>query len=206
MKFYPAFLNLKNKKAVVVGGGNVAERKVRSLLKAGATVRVISPAITVGLEKLRDKQLITHTKRKYRKGDLKDAFIVIAGTSSSGINSRIARDTEHLTNVVDSPSDGNFIVPSLVRRGPLTIAISTEGASPAVSKAIRKEIERYYGRDFARYLRFIEMIRVKAMKKITDDGKRKKFLRSLASKKALDNFRDRGFNACAKEILTYLEK
>ena len=206
MKYYPAFLDLKNQKVVVVGGGKVAERKVRSLIKAGAAVRVISPAITAGLEKLRKKRAIIHTKRNYKKGDLKDAFLVIAGTSSSEINSQIARDSGHLVNVVDSPSNGNFIVPSVVRRGPLTIAVSTEGASPAASKTIRKEIESRYGSEFTRYLRFVEQIRVKAMEKITDAGKRKKFLKSLASQKVLDNFRDKGFSACTIEILTALEK
>lgn len=206
MKYYPAFLDLHDKKAVVVGGGNVAERKVRSLLKAGASVKVISPVITAGLKKFREKGQLKHIKRNYRKGDLKDAFIVIAGTSDNGVNSKIARDATCLVNVIDLPSDGNFIVPSNVIRGPLTISISTGGASPAVSKAIRREVESHYGTEFAPYLRFVKRVRKEAMKKITDSRKREKFLKTLASQKIIETLRDEGYRATVKKILNSMEQ
>ena len=138
MKYYPAFLDLNNRKVVVVGGGRVSERKVRSLLKAGAVVEVVSPTVTTGLKKLNDQGKIRHKKKRYAKGDLRGAFVVIAGTSSGAVNEKIAQDSECLVNIIDIPADGNFIVPSLIRRGNLTIAISTGGASPAISKAVRK--------------------------------------------------------------------
>jgi precorrin-2 dehydrogenase/sirohydrochlorin ferrochelatase len=204
VKYYPAFLNLRDKKAVVVGGGKVAERKVRPLINAGASVKVISPDITDNLEKLKKKGLLEHVRRNYRKGDLKDAFIVIAGTSSTEVNTKIAQEARHLVNVIDNPSEGNFIVPSIVKRGPLTFAISTEGASPAVSKAIRKEIEGLYGKEIALYLRFVEQVRKKAMKKIMNNKKREKFLKSLASQELFNALRNKGFTAINKEILTSL--
>ena len=206
MRYYPAFLDLSDRKAVVVGGGRVAERKVRSLLKAGALVEVVSPALIKGLNELLGLKKITHKKRKYKSGDLRGAFIVIAATSSPAVNSKVAQDAEHLVNIIDIPSDGNFIVPSIIRRGKLTIAISTEGASPALSKAVRKEIERKYDAEFARYLRFVESVRGKAIKEIKDAKKRERFLKSLASAEILAMLRNKGFGAASEEVLKALEK
>lgn len=206
MKYYPAYLDLNRRKAVVVGGGGVAERKVLSLIKAGAEVRVISPRITDRLQKLKDRGLITHVNRTYRTGDVKDAFIVIAGTSSAEVNTKVARESGQLVNVVDPPSEGNFIVPSVVKNGPLTIAISTEGASPAVSKALRREFEKHYGKDFALYLRFVEKVRKQAIATLTDKKKREKFLKSLASEEAFSILKNKGFRAISQKVLSDLNK
>lgn len=206
MKYYPAFLNLTGKKAVVIGGGKVAERKIRSLIRAGASVTVISPVITNNINKLKDKGSLAHMRRRYRKGDLKDAFIAFACTSSAQTNTKIADDAEHLVNVIDTPDEGNFIVPSNVKRGPLTIAISTEGASPAMSKAIRSELESLYDREFARYLKFLNTMRATALNEIKDKGKREKFLKSLGSEKILATLRNRGFDALSRNILISLKK
>lgn len=199
-KYYPVFLNLYGRKAVVVGGGKVAERKVLTLIRAGAVVRVISPDITTTLDKLKKRKLLTHIKRNYKTGDLKDAFIVIAGTSSNEINKRIAQDAKHLVNVIDKPSEGNFIAPSIVKRGPLTIAISTEGISPATSKTIRKELEKLYGAEFTHYLNFLRVIRKKALKEIKDNKKRQEFLKGLASEKIFNTLRGKGFPYLSKLI------
>ncbi|MBI5025363.1 MAG: bifunctional precorrin-2 dehydrogenase/sirohydrochlorin ferrochelatase, partial [Nitrospirae bacterium] len=129
MSYYPVFLNLEGKKVVVVGGGPVAARKVNALLKSGASVTVISQSVTKSLETLKQKGMIKHINRTYKKNDLKAAFLVIAATSSWEENIKIARDAKSLINVVDMPSQGNFIVPSTISRGPLTIAISTSGTS-----------------------------------------------------------------------------
>ena len=206
MKYYPAFLDLKDKKAVILGGGKVAERKVRLLIQAGASVTLVSPDITAHLRKLVDRGLLQHIERTYRKADLKDAFIVIAGTSSSEINRKIAQEARHLVNVVDMPSEGNYIVPSILKRGPLTIAISTEGSSPAVSRAIRKELEWHYSTEFARYLKFVEGIRKKAMKDIAHAKRREKFLKSLASDDLLNILRTKGFGTVRKIIESSLKK
>lgn len=206
MKYYPAFIDLKDKQVVVIGGGNVAERKIRSLIKAGAIARVISPEITKGLIKLRDKGLLKHTKRTYRKGDLKKAFIVIAATSYSNINRKIADEADCLVNVVDTPSYGNFIVPSIIRQGTLNIAISTEGASPAISKTIRKEIENLYGKGYGQYLKIVENARQKALTDIKDNRKRKKFLNFLASEEILDCLREKGSKETTAKISNYMAK
>jgi precorrin-2 dehydrogenase/sirohydrochlorin ferrochelatase len=206
VKYYPAFIDLHEREAVVVGGGKVAERKVRALIKAGASVKVISPHITDNLTKLREMGLLKHIRRNYRKGDLRGAFIVIAGTSSALTNDRIAGDARNLVNVIDVPSQGNFIVPSVVSRGKLTIAISTGGASPAVSKAIRKEMEKLYGSEFDRYLRFLEIIRKKASAKITNTKRRNALLKSLASEELLMKLRNKGFRSASREITDALDR
>ena len=204
MKYYPAFLDLNSKKTIVVGGGSVAERKVSLLLKAGAAVKVISPSLTSSLTRLKEQGLIKHLSRNYKKGDLNNAFIVIAATSSPEINTKIAHESEHLVNVASPPSEGNFIVPSIVKRGPLTLAISTEGSSPAVSKAVRKEIELHYGKEFARYLRFVEKVRKQAMQQIKNKGKREKFLKSLASEESFYILRTEGYDAISQKVLSAL--
>lgn len=192
MKYYPVFLALNGKKAVIVGGGRVAERKAAALITAGAIVEVVSPAITKVLRDYREKGSIRHKRKKYEKADLQDAFIVIAASSSKETNSQVNIDARQLVNVVDTPSEGNFITPSIVRRGPLTIAISTEGCSPAVSKAIRKEIQSLYGPEFSKYLRFAGKVRKEAMSGIKDSRERERFLKGLASGDILDTLRNKG--------------
>ncbi|MBI5195914.1 MAG: bifunctional precorrin-2 dehydrogenase/sirohydrochlorin ferrochelatase [Nitrospirae bacterium] len=200
MNYYPVYLNLRGKKAVVAGGGNVAERKALALLKAGAAVAVVSPELTERLGYLKKKGKITHIRRQYKKGDLRNAFIVVACTSSEKTNTEIARNAKCLVNVVGTPSEGNFIVPSTVKRGHLTIAVSTGGVSPAVSKAIRKELEKLYGREFAHYLRALVQMRRKAIKKIKDIKKRRKKFKDLASEEMFNILRSKGFKAASEKV------
>lgn len=187
---YPVFLNLRGKGCIVVGGGRVAERKVLSLLKTGADITVISPELTKRLRKESVKRLnrakgsggnLRHISREYKKGDLKNAFLVIAATDSNKTNKKVSEDAPHLINVVDMPSLCNFISPSLVKRGPLTIAISTSGVSPSTAKAVRKELEKLYSAEFGKHLASLKKIRAKAMAEIKDKKKRERFLKSLAA-------------------------
>ncbi len=200
MNYYPVFLKLKGKKAVVVGGGKVAERKILSLIKASADITVISPHLTGRLLKEKERKRIRHISRSFRMNDLKGAFLVIAATDSPEINSRVAKDAPALVNVVDVPSQCNFIAPSVVKRGALTLAISTSGISPALSKAIRKELERLYGPEFSDYLNFVKKLREKAMVGIKDKKKREKFLKGLASEKILKTLREKGFEGVEKIV------
>ena len=200
MNYYPAFLDLRGKKAVVVGGGRIAERKVISLMKAGAEVTVISPSLTSRLSRAKYDKRISHLSRGYRKGDLRGSFLVIAATDSEAINSRIAREAPALVNVVDVPSECNFIAPSVVKRGPLILAISTGGASPAVAKTLRKELEGAYGPEISGYLRFLRQVRVKALAGIGQKEKREAFLKGLSSGKMLNLLRTRGLKAAKEDV------
>lgn len=202
--YYPVFLNLKDKKTVVIGGGKVAERKTLSLLKAEADIIVISPGITAKIEKEKRKGSIQHINRHYRKGDLKKAFLVIAATDSPRINKLIFDEAPCLVNVVDTPDMCNFIVPSVIQRGPLTIAISTSGISPALSRLIRKELENIYGHEFSEYLKALRSIRAEAMNVIKDQKKRGKVLKSIASDKMIKMLREKGckeVKRMAKDLL-----
>jgi len=208
VRYYPVFVRLDGKRAVVVGGGAVAERKVITLIKAGARVDVISPVITKALKLYKNKGLIRHIARGYKEGDLKDAFIVIASTSSRNVNSMVEREAQQrgcLINVVDTPSEGNFISPSIVRRGHLTIAISTDGDVPGISRAIRREIEGFYDKEFSKYIGFAGRLRKEALQKIKDKGKRKKFLNLLSSQEIFTILRDNGFARASKVIKGYLK-
>jgi precorrin-2 dehydrogenase/sirohydrochlorin ferrochelatase len=196
--YYPAFLNLRGKKVVVIGGGGIAERKILGLLKTGADITVISPEITKKIERARLKKQLKHISRVYKKGDLNKAFLVIAATDSAVTNEKVAKETYCLLNVVDTPKLCNFIVPSTVVRGHLTIAASTGGVSPAFSKSIRKEIEKMYGFGFSQYLKSLRKIRAEAMKKIGNKGIRNRFLKSVASEKMLKMLREKGFKEAEK--------
>lgn len=196
--YYPVFLNLKGKKAVVIGGGKVAERKILALLKAGAELTVISPELTGKLERKKQKGVIRHVSRQYRNGDLKNAFLVIAATDSPSINQSVSEDAPCLVNVVDTPLLCNFIVPSTLNRGALGIAISTSGMSPALSRNIRKELEECYGSEFSRYLRSLGKIRTKAMMGIRDKKRREELLKSVASEKMIRILRERGLKEVKK--------
>ncbi len=202
--YYPAFLNLKDKRVIIVGGGKVAERKIFALLKVDADVTVISPTITKRIEALKHIGGIRHISRKYRKGDQKNAFLVIAATDSLDINKEVFQDTICLANVVDSPSLCNFIVPSVVKRGPLTIAISSSGISPGLSRTIRKELEKLYGSKFTKYLELLKNIRYRVMKEIPDSKKRAEFLKGIASEKMIKILRQKGLRE-VKQILLKIE-
>jgi precorrin-2 dehydrogenase/sirohydrochlorin ferrochelatase len=206
VNYYPAFLNLRGKKAVVVGGGNIAERKILSLLKAGATVTVVSPAITARLSREKTKKNIEHIARCYRKGDLRGSVLVVAATNSPSVNTQIAVDAPSLVNVVDVPKECSFIAPSVITRGPLTIAISTGGISPAFSKTIRQELEKIYGPEIGEYLNFVGSIRKKALAGISDKKKRERFLKDLAAGKTVQSLRTKGFRVVRKAVEEKLAK
>lgn len=189
-KYYPAFLDLNDRHCVVVGGGTVAERKVMKLIASGARVSVVSPDLTKKLALLKKENKIKHVSRKYRASDIKDAFVVVAATNSSVQNERIAEDaTGRLVNVADRPELSSFIVPSVISRSPLLIAVSTSGSSPAMAMTIRRELERLYPPSVGKYLRSLSRLRKMAIRQIKDPKERSKHLRSLAGQDVLENLR-----------------
>ena len=160
--YYPIFLNITGKKCVVVGGGQIALRKVRTLLDYGASVRVISPELCSELNKMAENGAINIQQRRYRSGDLQEAFVVIAATNDSTINLKVGKDARSnalLVNVVDAPESSGFIAPSYVRRGDVTIAISSGGRSPALSQKIRTKLEEDFGEEYISLARMISEVR-----------------------------------------------
>ena len=160
--YYPAFLNIRGRRCVVIGGGGVALRKVRGLLECGAQVTVISPAFHPTLIQLAEAGRITPVYREFEPGDLAGALIAIAATDVRAINRKVAeeaRDRGVLVNVVDSPEQSDFIIPSSFRRGGLSVAISTGGMSPALARKIRTKLEDIFGEEFALLLSMIADVR-----------------------------------------------
>ena len=142
--YYPAFLDLRAQPCVVVGGGEVAERKVQGLLECEAQVTVISPEATAQIQRWVQDLRVRWEPRRYAPGDLKDAFLVIAATDQEEVNRAVVKEAQRervLLNVVDVPSMCTFIAPSVIRRGEVTLAISTGGASPALARKLRESLD-----------------------------------------------------------------
>jgi precorrin-2 dehydrogenase/sirohydrochlorin ferrochelatase len=141
--WYPAFLNIKGKHCVVFGGGVVAEGKIAKLRDAGAKITVVSPRVTAGILAVGQQGHLDWQAREYQTGDLQGAFLGIATTNVRSVNQSIFQEAEELgvlLNVVDEPAKCSFIAPSIVSRGPVTVAISTGGASPALARKFREEL------------------------------------------------------------------
>ncbi len=150
--FYIACLKLTGRRCVVVGGGEIGLEKVEGLLACDADVTLIAPDAIAELRELADEDSITWERRAYEPADLERAFMVIASTDDTDVNIGIYHDAEAramLVNVVDVPPLCNFILPAILRTGPLAIAISTAGASPALAKRLKREIGELFGEEYA---------------------------------------------------------
>jgi siroheme synthase-like protein len=152
MGYYPVLLDLAGRRCVMVGGGIVAQRRVEGLLAAGARVTVISPRLTRALAALTAEGRFDHEAREYREGDLTGADLAFVATDSGEVNAAAAREAGERgvwINAADDPARCTFILPALVRRGDLTVAVATGGSSPALARAIREELETYLTDDYA---------------------------------------------------------
>ncbi len=159
---YPAILLLEGRLAVVIGGGAVAERKVRTLLDAGAKVRVVTPDASRRIRERADRGEIELVERRYEPGDLGGAAVAVAATDDEEVNRGVfaeATTSGIPVNVVDDVARCTFIAPSIVRRGALVIAISTGGNAPALAVRIRERLEREFGEEYARFLELMGRLR-----------------------------------------------
>ena len=143
---YPAFLRLAGRRCVVVGGGAVAKRKVLPLVDSEASVVVIAPAVSATIQALASEGRLAIEERRYRRGDLVGAFLAFAATDDPAVNAEVAaegRAVGALVNSADDPTACDFIVPASVRRGDVTVAISTRGRSPSFARQLRQELEAW---------------------------------------------------------------
>ncbi len=141
--YYPVFLNLAGKRCVIIGGGTIAQGKIGGLLRAGCQITVISPDATPGIRQAAQRGDVTWLERTYQPGDLESAFIGVAATNVWHVNREIYEEADRLgvlLNVVDDPDLCSFIAPSVVKREPVTLAISTGGASPALARKLRETL------------------------------------------------------------------
>ena len=142
--YYPVYLNLRGRRCVIVGGGAVAEGKISRLLDSGAEICVVSPDATPGIRQFVADGAVRWEQRKYQRGDLEGAFIAIAATNVREVNRRIYEEANErgvMLNAVDDPPNCSFIAPSIVQRGPVTLAISTSGVSPALARKLRESLQ-----------------------------------------------------------------
>jgi precorrin-2 dehydrogenase/sirohydrochlorin ferrochelatase len=182
--FYIACLRLTGRRCVVVGGGAVALEKVEGLLACDGRVVVVAPEVEPELERLAGEGSIEWVRRRYEPSDLERTFIVIAATNDTDVNIRVYEDAERramLVNVVDVPPLCNFILPAIVRTGPLAIAISTAGASPALAKRIKREIAELFGEPYARLAVLLNEVRGWAKDTLPTYQDRKAFFEGIVN-------------------------
>lgn len=193
MRYYPVQLDIKGRKCLVVGGGAVATRKVGTLLKCGAEIKIVSPELTEALEVLCKNGPVEIKKREYVPEDLEGCFLVIAATSSPAVNQSVGRDAESrnmLCNIADFPQACNFILPSVINRGDLTLTISTSGKSPAFAKKLRKDLACHFGEEYAVFLTLMGAVRKKLLQADHAHEAHKHLFEALISGGLLDLVRD----------------
>ena len=183
--FYIACLKLTGRKCLVVGGGDIGLEKVEGLLACGGSVTVLAPETHPELQALAEEGSIEWDRREYAgPEDLEGAFMVIAATDDSEVNIGVYYDAEKramLANVVDVPPLCNFILPAIVRTGPLAIAISTAGASPALAKRMKREISDLFGEDYARLAVMLNDVRGWAKGTLPTYDDRKEFFEGIVN-------------------------
>jgi precorrin-2 dehydrogenase/sirohydrochlorin ferrochelatase len=190
VQYYPAYLDLRGHPCVVIGGGEVAARKVATLLEAGARVTVVSPTLTPALADLADTHEIVHHARPYRYGDLAGAWLAYAATGDVAIDAEIAAeaaDARVFLNVVDRPRLCSFIVPAIVSRGPVSVAVSTGGRSPALAKRLRTELATRVGAEWGLAAELLGKLR----DRLGEDAERARIFTALADGPLLAALRDR---------------
>lgn len=186
--YYPIMLNLTGKRVVVIGGGAVAARKIGTLLEANAEITVVSPELHEKIIAAFNDKLLTWKQKYFESADLADAFLIIAATNQAAVNLQVYENTsnQQLINVVDRPDLSNFIVPASLRRGKLTLAVSTSGAMPGLSRKIKQELASQYDETYAEYLNFLKQSRQRVLQEITDRNKRRKVLKILLEPEFLE--------------------
>jgi precorrin-2 dehydrogenase/sirohydrochlorin ferrochelatase len=191
VSLFPAFLKLKGRRCLVVGAGRIGEEKIEGLLKAGADVVVVAPQATARVRALSQQKKIRWVARRFESQDFEGAFLVVAATSSPQLHLRIFEDAQLrgvLCNVVDDPPNCDFYYGSVVRRGALQIAISTEGNSPALAQRIRKQLEGQYGKEYELWLQKLGEERERLFAQPIDPDRRKRLLHQLASAESFKTF------------------
>ncbi|NPV92235.1 MAG: bifunctional precorrin-2 dehydrogenase/sirohydrochlorin ferrochelatase [Firmicutes bacterium] len=204
-RLYPISMNIAGKTCLVIGGGAVAERKVRSLLECGGRVVVVSPGATGGLESLAKNGDIELLEKVYQEFSLEGLsptpVLIFTATNDRETNLRVFQDAERLgiaVNTVDDPELCTFYVPSVLRRGPLSVAVSTEGKSPLMARMLREQFEEVIGPEYEEYLNLLGECRERVLQSKLDESKRRMVFKRLIELDLLEDLR-RGNKELAKE-------
>ncbi|RJX41434.1 bifunctional precorrin-2 dehydrogenase/sirohydrochlorin ferrochelatase [Paenibacillus pinisoli] len=187
--FYPVALRLAGRLCIIVGGGKVAERKLRGLIEAGADrIELISPDVTREIEACAAGGRLIWRNRPYAQGDLEEAWLLIAATDDHALNASLAEEADKLgilSNIADDYESGSFITPAVTRNGPLIMAVTTSGASPALAKALKKELDERYGNRYGEAAERLGELR-KLILAGDDSSEAKEELLRLAAKEVLE--------------------
>jgi len=207
MRYYPVCLDIKDRNCLVVGGGQVGTRKVRTLIQCGARVTVVSPEVTAELKVLAQQGKIRIRLRDYQKADLDAAFLVIGATDDQEQNRRIHQDAEaaqRLCNIADQPELCNFVLPAVISQGDLMVAISTSGRSPAFAKYLRHRLQRQFGPEYGQFLELMGAVRRRLLATEHAPEAHKPLFEKLIHNNLLELIKANdhgGINALLKEVL-----
>ena len=191
MSLLPIFLKLRGRRVLVVGGGNVAESKIESLLLTEAEVHVVAPELNASVAELAQSGKIVWRQKSFEPADLDGVFLVIAASNVPEINHlvyRLAEEGSILCNAVDDPEYCHFYYGAVVRRGPLQIAISTDGLSPALAQRLRRELEQQFGPEYETWLEYLGAMRDLIRASSPDEQSRKEQLHKLVEPGAFTHF------------------
>src|SRR5579862_7846857 len=198
MTLFPMFMKLEGRSCLVVGAGTVGEPKIKSLIEAGASVRVVALQATAAVGEWTESGAISWEAREFKITDLDGVFLIIAATNNRDLNAEIfhaARQRNILCNVVDDPEYCDFYYPAVVRRGDLQLAISTNGHSPALAQRIRRELEAQFGPEYGEWLEELGTIRRHLFASGLNADERRRLLHELASREAFEDARSRKIKA-----------
>jgi precorrin-2 dehydrogenase / sirohydrochlorin ferrochelatase len=194
--YMPVMLDLRGQKVIVIGGGTVAERRVLALLDAEAAVVVVSPSLSAALSALAEAGRLNWLNRSYAPGDLRGAFLVYAASSDDAVNEQVAAEARSLglpVNVASRAEAGNFITPGVLRRGRLTVAVSTSGAGPSAAARITEQLGEVLGEEYEPYLDFLHQLRTEIKRREPSAEVRGRLLRRLSRLDVLNEMRQGTF-------------
>jgi precorrin-2 dehydrogenase/sirohydrochlorin ferrochelatase len=207
--FYPLFLDLQDRRVLVVGGGAVAERKVESFLASGATVVLVSPVVTSSLAELASSNIIQLRLRRFVERDLDGMVLVVSATDDPAAQEQIAsaaRSRNIPVNTVDQPKLCDFIVPAIVRKGDIVLAISTSGRSPALAAALRARLETVITDDAARAAVVLGEVRHEVHSRFPEPERRKQVFETIVASGIVDWIKECDDAAALERVRGIIEK
>ncbi len=207
-KYYPVMINIENKNCLVIGGGKVALRKIKSLLDYDVNITVISPELCSELEDILSQNRINWLKKNYNTIDIKDSNFIFVATNDKSVNKMVYKEAKKkniLVNVVDNSDLCDFIIPSKVKRGDLTISISTNGKSPALTKKIREELEERFGDSYETFVNLLGKVRELASERIKDIKIREALYKNLVYSDYIEQLNNDNKNQVKKRMIELLE-
>jgi precorrin-2 dehydrogenase/sirohydrochlorin ferrochelatase len=207
--YFPIVLNIATRLVAVIGGGEVAEGKVQSLLAVGARVKVVSPHVTTVLRALADARTIEVINREYVSADIDDAFIVIAATNDNLVQERVWRDAHDrriLVNTVDEPERCDFIMPSVIRRDDLIVAVSTSGKSPAFAAWLQRKLAEWITPEFGRAAALLGSVRKDVRQRFETVAERKRAFQKIIDTDIVTWIRNYDDATAKKRVRTMIEE